>query len=295
MTLHLPKSPANIARGNFMIALHLLDDDQVPTAPVPEPVKALMGTSILKTSARAAMIPYTDPLVSLASRLLFLAYHIFVPASETITLTVPLVERLEFRPGIMSPTRLVVDVQAGQELQVYSAGLTITAQLTGLRWFMYTWWVSAFLLFTAVFWFCEVFFLAASFLVIQLLFSLVNSSENPTIGGEFNDKLGPAPRRDEEPIKKEEEDVPMTFPTTSGQLPLRYDPAPSHTTGIELAPPAETRMDVRGGEADDEDEGEEERDYEEEERARDSGIGTSYSERDSGSLRRRTSKGKMGD
>ncbi|CAN8098295.1 unnamed protein product [Discula destructiva] len=292
VTLKLPRSPANLARGNFMLALHLLDDAPALPQPVPEPVDVLVGRHILHTSTRAAIVPYTDPLVSLASRVLFLAYHIFIPASETVTLAVPLVERLEFRPGTMSPTTLVVDVQAGQTLQVYRAFVTITAQLAGLRWFMHTWRVSAFVLFTTAFWFCEVFFLAASFIVLRLLLFSSGGSKPSTASKKIKDEQA-APVKQEG--IKQEEDVPMTFPTLSGQQPLRYDPAPSHTNGLEFA---NVPSDVRGGDADDEGEGEgegegEEQDYAAEERARDSGIGTSYSERDSGALRRRTSRGRM--
>lgn len=299
VTLRLPRSPPNLARGNFMLALHLLDDNnRVPTSVIPEPVDVLVGRHVLHSSTRPAIVPYTDPLVSLASRLLFLGYHIVVPAhAETIVLDVPLVERLEFRPGTMRPTALVVDVQAGQDLQVYSAGVTITAQLSGLRWFMHSWWVTAFVLFTGAFWGCELVFVGVSFLVLSLVFNGGDSSSTTAATTKKNkvkdEQVTTVPKRDGG-VKKEdeEEDVPMTFPTTSGQQPLRYDPAPSHTSGLEVAVVGDgapdSRADLRGGEADDEDEGEED------ERARDSGIGTSYSERDSGTLRRRTSKGRMG-
>lgn len=292
LTLHLPRSPANLDRGNFMLALHILDDSPAAAgSPVPSPTHILKGHHILYTSTRPAIVPYTDPLVSLASRVLFLAYHIFVPTSETVTLTVPLVERLEFRPGSMSPTWLVVDVQAGQALQVYSATVTITAQLAGLRWFMYTWWVSAFVVFTTAFWLCEVFFLAASFVVLRLL----GGGKSAPSNGPKTIKAEQQQQQQQQRIKKEaEDDVPMTFPTASGQPPLRYDPAVAVTAtkGVD-APPAELPP-AAGGEADDEyeDAGQE---YEAEERARDSGIGTSYSERDSGALRRRTSRGRVGD
>lgn len=295
LTLHLPRSPANIERGNFMLALHLLDDAPAATATaadvlMPAPTHILQGHNILHTSTRPAIVPYTDPLVSLASRVLFLAYHIFVPASETVTLTVPLVEKLEFRPVGMHPTWMVVDVQAGQTLQVYRATVTITAQLSGLRWFMHTWWMTSFVLFTVSFYLCEVFFCLSSFAVLRfLVFG----------GGSSTSNRGSKQIKDEEPqqqqqqrIKKEvDDDVPMTFPTASGQPPLRYEPAvPAGPEPGGDGPPSE----LRGGEADDEyeDAGQ---DYEAEERARDSGIGTSYSERDSVALRRRTSRGRMMD
>ena len=312
VTLKLPNSPANLGRGNFMLALHLLDDNVPSTAgstaekimsaatgtgttqvPIPAPRSVLDGRRILKTSTRPAIVPYTDPLVSLAKRILLLGYHIFVPASETTKLVVPMVERLEFRSGGpkgMMPTSLVLDVQAGQTLQVYSVSVTVTARLGGLRWFMHTWWITSFLLGIGFFWLVEVFSLLSTALAVKLVWSAVfggGAEEPPAVKVEQ-----PRIKQEGEGRGKMLEDVPMTFPTSSGQPPLRYDPPPSrHTGGAEDDAP---QPDI-GGEADvedDEDYGEE--DIEDDPQLRDSGIGTSYSERDgSGSLRRRTSRGKM--
>lgn len=302
VTLNLPRSPANLELGNFMVALHLLDNKSpilLPTIkplPVPGPQSVLEGRNILHTSTRPAIVPYTDPLVSLASRLLFLAYHVFVPMSETTKLVVPLVERLEFRPGKMSPTSLVLDVQAGQTLQVYSAFVTITAQLHGLRWLMHTYWMTSFIVFTTLFWFCELFFAGVAVLFLGLIFGGGGGS------GRTLSKAGATKEEEGRTIKREGEgkgkgkmaleDVPMTFPTSSRQPPLRYDPEPSVAGSASQAElPLAT---AGGGEADDE-EDEDEDGYET--RFHDSGIGTtSFSERDGpGSLRRRTSRGRGRD
>lgn len=336
MTLNLPNSPSNLARGNFMLALYLLDSPHAPSssktttpaAPtaasyaipmpttVPAPQSVLNNKNILFTSTRPAIMPYTDPLVSLAKRLLLLAYHVFVPCSETTKLTVPMAERLLFVPGKMMPGALVLDVQAGQSLQVYDVLVTLTAQLGGLRWFMHTWWVTSFVLFTALFWVSEVFFLAMTAVVIKVLFGVLLG------GGGGTGIKGPTPPsrmklegeggvRNNPRIKQEGghgksiEDVPMTFPTSSQQPPLRYDPEPGgHASGVDEGGGGgmpQAQGDV-GGEADVE---EDEEDYrfryhledEEELRARDSGIGTSFSERDGaggGSVRRRSSLRRMG-
>lgn len=294
-----------------MLALHLLDDTKSPepptddyekqpplTAAVPKP-SLLRTRTVLHTATRPAIMPYRDPLVSLASRVLFLAYHIVRPASETERLTVPMVERLEFQPGRMAPTRLVLDVQAGQTLQVYRAAVTITAQLSGLRWFMHSWTITAFVLFTAAFWAVEVVALGMGYLVLRVVFG---TSEKKMVAGTKNIKKEELAGKREPMIKREEalEDVPMTFPTSTHQRPLRYEPeSPTNGVGRVLqqvdVPPPQTV----GGEADDEyedagalDAGEEE---EEDLAARDSGIGTSYSEGGAaGLLRRRTSRGRVG-
>ncbi|KAK7742293.1 hypothetical protein SLS53_004437 [Cytospora paraplurivora] len=312
VTLNVPNSPTNLAKGNFMLALHLLDDKAPSTAEkiisaatgaqptgaqprpaaTPAPRSALDGRNVLYTSTRPAILPYTDPLVTVAKRILLLGYHIFVPTSETTKLVVPMVEHLEFRSGAprgLMPTSLVLDVQAGQTLQVYSVFVTVTARLGGLRWFMHTWWITSFLLGTSFFWLVEVISLLSTALAAKLVWGLVfGGGETPPA---VKEEQQPKVKREGEGRGKKLEDVPMTFPTSSGQPPLRYDPEPSgHGSDVEadFAPQPD-----RGGEADVEDE-EIYEELEDDPQLRDSGIGTSYSERDgSGSLRRRTSRGKV--
>lgn len=306
--LNLPNSPANLARGNFMLALYLLDEAEDPAARVtmamigshlplmsaPAPQSVLADKNIIFMSTRPAIIPYTDPLVSLAKRLLLLAYHVFVPASETTRLVVPMVERLEFRPGKMMPTALVLDVQAGQSLQVYDVLVTFTAQLGGLRWFMHTWWITSFVLFTSLFWLSEVFFLAVTAVATKVLWGAVfgGGSRGGAPPGLIKQEQGRDPRIKQEGRGqgKTLEDVPMTFPTSSQQPPLRYEPEPGHASAVdEGALPQQPHPDV-GGEADVEDEAFGDEYREEDPLGRDSGIGTSFSERDGGgSVRRRTS------
>lgn len=306
VTLNMPNSPSNIERGNFMLALHLLDDNTPSTAgkimsamgaqttlnSVPAPRSVLDGRNILYTSTRPAIVPYTDPLVSLAKRILLLGYHIFVPSSETTKLRVPMVERLEFyrgAPRAMMPTSLVLDVQAGQALQVYSVSITVTARLSGLRWFMHTWRVTSFLLGTSFFWLVEVFSLLTTALAAKLVFGAIFGGGGEATAAVKKEVEYPRIKREGEGRGKRLADVPMTFPTSSGQPPLRYDPPPSASpSGVEAdGPPPDV-----GGEADVEDE-EAFEDMEDDPQLRDSGIGTSYSERDSGDLRRRTSRNKM--
>ncbi|POS76692.1 hypothetical protein DHEL01_v204910 [Diaporthe helianthi] len=343
VTLNLPNSPSNLARGNFMLALYLLDSPHAPASStktatavlstattaaspssmpttIPAPQSVLNNKNILFTSTRPAIMPYTDPLVSLAKRVLLLAYHVFVPCSETTRLTVPMAEKLEFVPGRLMPGALVLDVQAGQGLQVYDVVVTLTAQLGGLRWFMHTWWVTSFVLFTAVFWVFEVFFLAATAVVAKILWAVVFGGGGGGKGAgrikqerEEKEATGRIPGIKQEGGAcgrgKSIEDVPMTFPTSSQQPPLRYEPEPRDEVGGGVATPQQQAPGDLGGEADIEDEAfgdeyryeevKEEEDEEEELRARDSGIGTSFSERDagagaSGSVRRRTSLGRMG-
>lgn len=314
VTLNLPNSPTNLARGNFMLALYLLDKAppnnitvaEVGSHPPPgsnlTPKRVLDEWNVLFVSTRPAIIPYSDPLVSLAKRLLLLAYHVFVPASETTRLAVRLAEGLEFRAGRVMPTALVLDVQAGQGLQVYGVAVTFTARLGGLRWFMHTWWVTSFVLFTSLFWVSEVFFLAATAVAGKVLWNVVigggGGAARPPPGLIKEEEGGRSPRIKQEGQGgrgKALDDVPMTFPTSSQQPPLRYEPEPGRDEGA--AVPQQPQADV-GGEADVEDEEAFGDEYhhrgEEDPQGRDSGIGTSFSERDGpGSVRRRTSMRRM--
>lgn len=283
VTLHLPRSPANLERGNFMLALHLLDDApnsivNAITNPLPlGPKSAFDGKAVLYSSTRPTIVPYTDPLVSLASRLLFLAYHIFFPAAETNKLVVPMVERLEFKARSMMPTSLLLDVQAGQTLQVYSVAVTITAQLTGLRWLMHTYWISSFIVFTSLFWLIEVIGAGLGWLALSYL--IFGSGDKQDVKQEAL-SAGPGVKTESEQRGKNLDDIPMTFPTSSRQPPLRYEPPVNglEDDDVPATPP------IAGGEADDEDE-----DVDRGGAWRDSGIGTSYSDRDGADLRRRPS------
>lgn len=100
VSLTLPLTPENTKRGNFMVLIHLLDTDLTEHTPAGgagmyNPVvlmdkttgqtdlvtslslgPLMKSSTVLLTSARPAIIPYTDPLVSLAKRILFLPYHV---------------------------------------------------------------------------------------------------------------------------------------------------------------------------------------------------------------------------
>lgn len=196
--LTMPRCPANIDLGNFMVVMYLLDHADTtpatesspakkqpdpltqpysPANPPPEPLRLVANRQILFTSSRPALIPYTDPLVSLASRLLFMPYHIMFPDAERVHLVIPMAEHISFsaspagrpRSGGPAPVRfpssVYVDLRAGGNgpetaalapLQVYDASVTLTARLAGLRWFMLQHRYLSFATLTTAFWICEV-------------------------------------------------------------------------------------------------------------------------------------------
>lgn len=209
----MPRSPTNIDRGNFMVVLHLLD--RAGTAPVtpmtetvangkhssqavfsltnppPDTLRLAADRHILYTASRPALIPYTDPLVSLASRLLFMPYHILWPYAESARLDVPMAERVTFSasaidghcPGACPhPSLVYVELRSGgavdAPLQVYSAEVSLTARLSGLRWFMLRHRYIAFATLSTSFWLCE---LLSATVMWAVLFGIASSKPDSTL------------------------------------------------------------------------------------------------------------------
>ncbi|KAI1424692.1 putative adipose-regulatory protein-domain-containing protein [Xylaria sp. FL1777] len=172
--LTLPRSPANLERGNFMVAIYAMksapDSHAFAFSTSAYPYEHVTRDNVVFVSRRPALIPYEDPLVSTVSRILFLLYHIvFARASETVTLSIPMGELVQFR-GVL-PLSVLVDVQAGQTLQVYSCQMTLVARLTGMRWFMYNHRILAFVSCTTVFWLAEMVSMGFAWAILGWLFS----------------------------------------------------------------------------------------------------------------------------
>ncbi|KAK3994601.1 putative adipose-regulatory protein-domain-containing protein [Cladorrhinum sp. PSN332] len=298
----LPRSKENEKRGNWMVVMHLTSSPNYLGGPdfvaaegqqqhqqsytqqrhgggemtVFDLESYKRDREVLYTSARPAILPYEDALVSTAGRLLFLPWHIFFPKqAEAVTLRVGMAERLVFKKGSRIPRGMVVEVQAGQGLQVYGAKVVLTAQLGGLRWVMYRWKVTSFVVITGVFWGIEMGMMCLSLLVV---------------GGWLASKGG-GDREEEEEEEEEEEgkrgveddmsDTERTFPTGRGRPPLKYE-GQIAVKKEEEEEGTLFKVPDFGLEGDDEEEGEGSG-------WRDSGIGTSYSDaaRREGMVKRR--------
>ncbi|KAF4451501.1 Seipin like [Fusarium albosuccineum] len=288
LTLSMPRSNPNVERGNFMVSLHMLDSKaDVQLQAKAEQHAALHDgfgvTNMLFSSRRPALFPYVDPFVSLASRVLFLVYHLFAPSSSTSTMIIPLAERVWFSKGSMIPKSAYVEVEAGQTIQIYHAALQLTAQLRGLRWLMVHYRVSTFLAFTFLFWVCEIVFTGVAWSIWS-----VATGSSPGDAEAKAGRLEGAWRHGGD--DEEETDRPETFPTYGRQQPLKYEPELKQEVDPEQ-PLSE--IPRAGADADDEDEGSFEEGEDDDPQRKDSGIGTSYSEEGSTSIRRRTSRSRM--
>ncbi|KAI1814225.1 hypothetical protein GGS20DRAFT_549523 [Poronia punctata] len=210
--LTLPRSPTNLERGNFMIALYALKNGAENPAfsfSLPrDPYEYVTETNVVFSSRRPVLLPYEDPLVSMISRIVFLFYHLLFP--QKTTLTVPMGELVEFRHAL--PLSLLVDVQAGQTLQVYEASVTFVARLSGIRWFMYNHRILAFWVCTGLFWFAEMVSMAVAWFVLVhvLSTSTIKGEEDVVVKDEteYDDDVGPltSTETDNEPEFKSEEE-----------------------------------------------------------------------------------------
>jgi hypothetical protein len=272
--LTLPRSPANLERGNFMVALYAMNsypDNPAFAFSLPEnPYEHVTRNNVVFSSRRPALIPYEDPLVSTASHILFLLYHMFFShISQTITLSIPMGELVEFR-GVL-PLSVLVDVQAGQTLEVYSSTITLVARLTGIRWFMYNHRILSFWICTTVFWLAEMVSMGIAWLVLGSVLSGRKSGGGmmkqegyarwaPQTLTEFEETTD----REKSPKVKTEDEIVIEEQSTEQETAERF---PRH-----------------GGDADDEDEGEEDGSEE-------SAAGMRLHDGRNRSVRRRTSWG----
>ncbi|KAI0548233.1 putative adipose-regulatory protein-domain-containing protein [Xylaria curta] len=282
--LTLPRSPTNLERGNFMVALYALKSAPVNPALLSlplsisnsgDPYQHVTEDNIVFASRRPVLLPYADPLVTTASRVLFLAYYLVWPtAAETVTLKVQMGELVEFERGRL-PLSVLVDVQAGQDLRVYESCVTLVARLSGMRWFMYNHRVLAFVVCTAAFWIAELVAMGAAWGVLRWWYANqeekgVKREEGGLSGGGMYERM----RRDEE---EEEEEIMLKAEDDDVKVKIKDEELESESE-MELVG---RRHQRHVGDADDEGGSEE-----------DAGVGTSFQGgSEGGQVRRRLSRG----
>lgn len=208
VTLHMPRTPANLAAGNFMLDLSLLPERSASSGPLAylfNTTLDLTAAAPLARSRRSAIIPYSSYLTSLSHKLLHLPVHLLsLKDLDAAVITVPLFERLAFargRPNI--PTAAYLEVQSQipptgcppsqqpvlgmhlltnptptpiSTLQIYSAQLDIHVRFTGLRYYVYNYRVLSFLIFSSLFYTMTI----SSMAVTWAFVTAALSARNPT-------------------------------------------------------------------------------------------------------------------
>ncbi|KAJ5481319.1 hypothetical protein N7475_000131 [Penicillium sp. IBT 31633x] len=175
VTLELPRTPSNLDTGNFMLDLTLYSSRPASTI-LPGP-----NNAPISQARRPAIMTYASPLVDVARRAARMPLYVVGWGRESETLEVPMMEELEFAKGVGNlPQSLRLEIQSDSTLQIYTARVEFRARLTGLRWLMYRWKITSFVVFSSLFW--SVSMLSASLTWLALTWILGTISENEIKG-----------------------------------------------------------------------------------------------------------------
>ena len=178
----MPRSPPNTEHGNFMVSLHLVKDGDGRGTIAGQGKTShghvyLDGHKVLFESRRPALLPYEDPIISVAKRAMFVLYYILFPQSQARTMTVRLAEKVSFAKSSLQPTAAFIEVEAGQSIQIYQTVLMMTAQLRGLRYIMFHYRMITYVAFTFMFWMCEILFMCGAWGIWSATVSAPNDDE----------------------------------------------------------------------------------------------------------------------
>ncbi|KAI1977718.1 hypothetical protein LOZ53_002373 [Ophidiomyces ophidiicola] len=161
--LYLPRTPSNLAAGNFMVDLTLLEAHHSVDS----------NSSTIRRSRRPAILPYASPLVDTARRLSRMPLFILNWKREAEVLNVVMMERMEFLKGKKSLPRTVrLEIHSEERMQFYTASVRFDARFTGLRWLMYKWRVLSFVIFSSTFWLTSV-------AAMSSVWMAINSAQGP--------------------------------------------------------------------------------------------------------------------
>lgn len=298
LILDMPRTPSNLDAGNFMLDLSLLGTG-INAKNIPDPLSSWLANitvdNVLHHSRRPAILPYASPIVSLSHTFLHLPWHLLnFRDLDSSHLVVPMFELLAFPRGSRNvPSHARFELQSTSLLQVYSAKLVFRAKFQGLRYLIYNYRVTAFALFTTLFY-------TVSITTMALAWALISSYLVPAKDDEWQPKqIKQEPddkqiKTDQESesgtrIKTEEEDTEPATPRTLDDKPLSgprddvVDAPPTQHVGADEV-------------ADDEDDEGDSQEIRGRSFHPDSGIGTSMESEHttSGLVRRRSSRGLSG-
>lgn len=137
----MPRTPANLAAGNFMLDLVLrgpgagtvraLLYDGYVDEPQKEPEQ---GGQVLAHSRRPVILTYRSAPVELAHKVTQLPLYLLGWRHEAETIEAVLMEGVEFEKGWRNvPASLWLEVRSSNVLQVYGVRVVFTARFGGLR------------------------------------------------------------------------------------------------------------------------------------------------------------------
>lgn len=284
--LDLPRSPPNLAAGNFMLDFSLLSkaparvDEQLDVA------------NVLGRSRRSTLLTYTSPLVDSVLTTASVPWILLGWRREEEQLHVLVMEQVQFVGGSRNTPRFLrLEIQADEKLMIYDARVEFVARFSGLRWMMYNYRIISLLIFSTMFYLTS---LASALGVWTLFWTYFPNPSPATAGGASPDGTDHEMLPETSWLKQGREsdldspdisDTPRTFPTYARQPPLRYLPTPRATPDREESEVIKsTESQAHVVEADDED------DLIDDFRGGgriDSGIGTSMEEDSARTVQRR--------
>ncbi|KAK2809619.1 hypothetical protein FQN50_003676 [Emmonsiellopsis sp. PD_5] len=157
VSLHLPRTPSNLAAGNFMLDLSLYSQPSSSSSQPATTEPILPSKDLIVRSRRPAILTYASSLVDTGRRISRMPFYVFGWKREAERVKVVMMERVEFAKGRGKegniPAQLRLEIQSPERMQVYSAVVRFDARFSGLRWIMYNWRILSFVIFTSTFWF----------------------------------------------------------------------------------------------------------------------------------------------
>ncbi|KAG0155078.1 hypothetical protein PDIDSM_651 [Penicillium digitatum] len=198
VTLELPRTPSNLDTGNFMLDLALFS---------PAPPRSLTRSITAICYASVACCRF------------------MVVGTET--LEVPMMELLEFAKGARNlPQSLRLEIQSDSKMQIYTAQVEFRAKLTGLRWLMYRWKVTSFVVFSSLFWSVSMLSAGLTWLAMTWVWGTMPKNE---IKEEPEDSIKEDP--DDQNTSEESLEVKKEEPEEQEQRLLSSYPAEGEETG----------------------------------------------------------------
>ncbi|KAK4902772.1 hypothetical protein LTR27_000711 [Elasticomyces elasticus] len=271
--LDFPRTPDNVEAGNFMLEVNMYAPEEKGRSTMQTIqagiVPGTQDTTVLATSRRPAILQYRSPLIELAYKFTELHWYLLNFRQESESLRISMFEGVEFPKGWRNvPATLKLEVQSTRQMQIYSAKAVFRARFRGLRWLMYNHRILSAIVFISGFWMTEMVFAGLAWAALTVFFAPGGQAAKAEEVHEVAQRIKADPEDDDEK-QPHLSDTERTFPTLSGQQPLRYESETKIKQEFEDMAVVTPEHVVKASEADVEDE-DEDADF-----FLDSGMGTS--------------------
>jgi len=217
VTLQLPRTPSNLAMGNFMVDLSLLSPHSSSGSDT--------SISSLARSRRPAILTYCSPLVDLAHKFTSMPLYAVGWKKEEEIIRVNMMESVKFARGWRNvPGSLRLEIHSKDHIQVYNAVVAFRAKFMGLRWIMYNWKISSFFIFVTLFWSVSMVCMGISWWFLSMYFKSKAPQGGPIKGNieDDSDDVDSAEDLDDPHTTPSLSDSQPEFPTLSGKVRRKH-------------------------------------------------------------------------